>query len=75
MKEVEPQKGLSDAAEATDASALSDEDAKQINAITLMRIYDVLLAILTVDDPDMAEALMEKHANGELHGPMPYLNI
>ena len=54
---------------------LSDEDAKQINAITLMRIYDVALALLNHLDPDMAEALMEKHANGELRGPLPSLNL
>ena len=90
MKEVEPDKGLyteeefdaalagneTRQAETEAASELfSDEDAKAINSITLMRIYDVLGAILSHLDPDMAEALLEKHKAGGLTGPPPTLKF
>jgi len=74
MKEVEPQKGLSDAAEAQ-ASAFSDDDVSQITVITLMRIYDMLGAILTHLDEASADAVLEKHTQGGLAGPLPYLNL
>lgn len=54
---------------------LSDEDVKQITVISLMRIYDMLGAILTHLDKDQADALLEHHAQGGLAGPMPSLNL
>jgi hypothetical protein len=36
-----------------------------------MRIYDVLMALLTKQDPDMARELLELHATGALAGPSP----
>ena len=88
MKESTPDKGLYTEAEfdaalagnesrqdATAAAMMSDEDAKQITVITLMRIYDVLGMILNHLDPDAAEALAEKHAAGQLVGPLPSLNL
>lgn len=75
MKEVEPVKGLTEESPVADTGLLSDEDAKQITAITLMRIYDVLGAILTHLDEDQANALLELHANGGLAGPLPSLNL
>lgn len=89
MKEVQPESGLYTEAEFDDAVAgnevrqaetekeelISAQDAQQITVITLMRIYDMLGAILTHLDEDAAEALLEKHANGELVGPLPSLNI
>lgn len=75
MKEVEPQKGLTDERPVEDTGLLSDEDAKQITAITLMRIYDLLGAILTHLDEDQANAILEAHANGRLVGPLPSLNL
>ena len=88
MKESTPEKGLYTEAEfdaalagnesrqdAAEAAMLSDEDAKQITAITLMRIYDLLGAILTHLDEDTANAILEAHANGKLVGPLPSLNI
>lgn len=61
--------------ESAESTELSDEDARQITVITLMRIYDVLGAILNHLDEDQCEALLTKHANGELTGPLPSLNI
>jgi hypothetical protein len=86
MKEVDHDKGLYTEEEfdtalannkerQAEAAGLSDEDAKQITAITLMRIYDMLGAILTHLDEDQAEAILAKHANGELVGPLPALNL
>lgn len=75
MKEAEPQKGLTEQSPVEDTGLLSDEDAKQITAITLMRIYDVLGAILTHLDEDQANALLELHAKGGLAGPLPSLNL
>ena len=76
MKEVSPDKGLTDSQPvAEQATGLSDEDARQITVITLMRIYDVLGAILNHLDEDQCEALLTKDANAELAGPLPSLNI
>jgi hypothetical protein len=50
-------------------------ESRQIDTITLMRIYDVLGAILNKLDEDACTALMNKHANGGLAGPPPSLNI
>lgn len=74
MKEVEPEKGLTEQP-GTQVPGLSDEDAKQISSITLMRIYDMLGAILTHLDPDQADALLQLHANGGIAGPLPSLNL
>lgn len=54
---------------------ISVEDAQQITVITLMRIYDMLGAILTHLDEDAADAILEQHANGKLVGPLPSLDI
>lgn len=98
MKEVQPEKGLSDNyTEAEFDQAVSDgearqnghqpesavessavfsaEDARQMDSITLMRIYDLLGALLTHFDEDTATAILEAHAEGKLVGPLPYLNI
>jgi hypothetical protein len=77
MKEVEPQKGLTDETPVDEVATgvFSDEDAKAINGITLMRIYDMLGAILNHLDPEMCEALIEKHKAGGLQGPPPSLNF
>lgn len=64
-----------DGAEPSGSALISDEDARQITVITLMRIYDMLGMILNKLDPEAAEAVAEKHAAGELVGPLPSLNI
>lgn len=58
-----------------EATGLSPEQAQEITTITLMRIYDMLGAILNRLDPEQAEALLDAHADGKLVGPLPYLNI
>ena len=89
MKEIQPESGLYTEAEFHDAvtgnetrqaqtekeELISAQDAQQITVITLMRIYDVLGAILNHLDKDQAEAVLTKHANGGLVGPLPALDI
>ena len=41
------------------------------NAITLMRIYDVLMAQYMADHPERGVKLYEIHAKGGLMGPPP----
>ncbi len=51
----------------------SPEGAHIASLITLMRIYDTLMALLTEKDADAARKLIEAHSNGYLLGPMPFL--
>ncbi len=52
----------------------SAEHAPAFTLITLMRIYDVQMAILTATHPEMARGLNEIHAQGRVVGSFPYLN-
>jgi len=61
--------------EGVPSTSLSAEDARQIDSVTIMRIYDMLGAILTHLDEDLADAVLAAHADGKLIGPPPYLNI
>lgn len=51
------------------------DDSRVMDTITLMRIYDVLAAILNKIDPEAADIVMERHADGKLIGPIPWINI
>lgn len=57
------------------ARAFSDAEGADINTITLLRIYDLLGAILYNADPKMSDTIMEAHEAGRLVGPLPSLNI
>ncbi len=61
--------------ESEQSTGFSDSDLRNMDAITLMRIYDLLGAILTHMDETTATAILEAHADGKLIGPFPYLNI
>lgn len=50
----------------------SDDSFAQL--IVLMRIYDVLMADLTIKDASKAQALLEAHAKGIIVGPVPAYN-
>lgn len=52
----------------------SPENAPVVNIIMQMRIYDVLMALLTHTDKDAAKALLELHADGTIFGSIPSLN-
>lgn len=47
------------------------ENIQIIQYITLARIYDVLMAMLTIQDKNKATQLLELHAQGKLLGPTP----
>lgn len=64
---TEPQNGGMD-----DGTPLADLiEATSANMIVTMRVYDVLMGLLSHFEPDMHRAMLEKHANGEILGPVP----
>lgn len=60
---------------ANENNGLSPEESQQIDTITLMRIYDLLGALLTRFDEQTATAILEAHAEGRLIGPLPALKL
>lgn len=52
----------------------SDEHVGTVQAITLMRCYDVLMTLLQLQSPEKAEDLLKLHAAGVLVGPSPALS-
>lgn len=90
MEETKPLSGLQDnvQAEPKYVRTFTDDEAADINTITLLRIYDMLGAILTQQDAilkklsgaennnqDLADFVLDEHTNGKLVGPFPALNI
>jgi hypothetical protein len=53
----------------------SPEEAPGVQLIVQMRLYDVLLGILTVLDKGMAESIITAHAEGKILAPLPALNL
>lgn len=51
--------------------AFAPENIGVIHFIQNQRIYDVLLALLTDANPEMAKDLLELHATGSFMGPEP----
>jgi hypothetical protein len=47
----------------------------KVQLIVQMRIYDVLLAILSETNDAKAEALVELHSQGRVVGPLPILDL
>jgi len=43
--------------------------------IILMRIYDVQMALLAAEYPERAAALLEKHQQGKILGPLPSISL
>lgn len=43
--------------------------------VVQMRIYDVLMALLTLRDEQVAEALAEAHAAGKIIGSFPFMDM
>ena len=79
MKEVKNEKGLSE--EPADqvaedvVSAFGPETAPGLTLVTLMRIYDVLLAQYRLSSPEGAKRLHDLHAEGKILGSLPYLDL
>lgn len=62
----------------TESEQLDPFDPSNVGAvqlIVLMRIYDVLMAQLTLSDQEMAANLLELHAKGQILGPLPSLDL
>lgn len=55
----------------TEQDPFSQENAPMMNFIMQARIYDVLMALLTEENKDLAKQLLELHANGAIMGPSP----
>lgn len=49
----------------------SPENVQVLQYITLARIYDVLMASLTLENPETANQILELHRVGKLLGPPP----
>jgi hypothetical protein len=49
-------------------------DALMLNFITNMRIYDVVMAQLSVKDPALANQILAAHGDGTFIGPEPRMN-
>lgn len=54
--------------------AFSSDNIGTIQFIQLSRIYDVLIAILTLQDKDVAKDLLELHSQGNIVTPQPVFN-
>ena len=48
------------------------DDLIQVVLIELLRVYDVLFAMLRIQDPHVAQAIYEKHADFKIIGPLPF---
>lgn len=59
----------------TDLDPFSPTNAPALQLLTLMRIYDVLMAKLAAEHPMAAEKLDEIHSNGKLMGSLPWLDM
>jgi len=49
----------------------SPQNVQILQFITLSRIYDVLMAVLSNTDPEAAKNVLKLHAEGKLLGPPP----
>lgn len=65
--------GLSDETiEAIDPYA--PENIGVLHFVTQHRIYDVLMALLTEKNPELAQNVLEMHSKGLLIGPQPFFD-
>lgn len=55
----------------TEDDPFSFENMPMMNFIMQARIYDVLMALLTEANKDLARQLLELHASGAMMGPSP----
>lgn len=60
--------------ETVDDDPFSPENVGVVQTITLLRIYDVMLADFVEKHPKAGQRLMEKHAKGGFFAPPPAFN-
>lgn len=58
-----------------DLDPFSPTNCPKLSLIVLMRIYDVQMAMLTVQDKVMAAKLAEEHARGNIVGALPFIDL
>jgi len=76
LKEVQPEKGLtSEGPVEENIDAFGPEVAPGLTLVTLMRIYDVLMAQYRLSSPEGAKRLHDLHAEGKILGSLPYLDL
>jgi hypothetical protein len=61
--------------EPTAVSAFDKEHAHEVIIIQLMRIYDIMLAQLSMANPEKAKQLVELHEQGLSFMPAPAFSI
>jgi hypothetical protein len=54
-----------------ESNPFSAEEAPGVQLIVQMRIYDCLIALLTVADEELADNLLAAHAQGKIVTPLP----
>lgn len=54
-----------------DQDALDEKFAMPVLVIQLSRVYDALMVLIRMGDPDAFNAILEAHSNGKLIGPAP----
>ncbi len=57
------------------ADAFAPENFNTVLLIQMMRVYDVLLALLSVQDPTKAAQLAEMHEKGLTFTPAPAYSV
>lgn len=67
---------LSNANEASSNEQLEENPFTGVNYnmiqfVQLSRIYDVLMTLVQIQNPNAAQALLDYHRNGDLMGPSP----
>lgn len=57
------------------ADAFAPENFNMVLLIQMMRVYDILLALLAVQDPTKATQLAEMHEQGLTFTPAPAFSV
>lgn len=50
-------------------------NVEKVTLIVNMRIYDALMALLSIKDPEVAARLNEVHESGGIVGSLPFLDL
>lgn len=75
MEEVKPTKGLSDEVMEKPSPLESIAESNSIIAVTLLRIYDVLMCHYGEVDQEDAINLANLHKQGKIRSDLPWLDM
>ena len=70
MRDLDHDAAMRDDTDKSDDFSL--QDAMAIQTLTLLRVYDLLGAILTHMEPELATEVLKKHNQGEFIAPPPW---